>query len=60
MDKHKLGKAKNSINQLDANKTSSGVSNTEMSIMYNLSNMTSDIADVNLKEKSKLNNKYVD
>ena len=40
MKNNKLGKSKNSINQLDANKSSSGVSNTEMSVMYNLSNIT--------------------
>lgn len=57
MNKNKLGKTKKSINQLDANKSSSGVSNTEMSIMYNISNMTSDITDVDLEEKTKLNNK---
>ncbi|MBZ9632740.1 hypothetical protein [Clostridium sp. FP1] len=51
MNKNKLGKSKNSINQLDANKSNSGVSNTEMAIMYKLSNMTSDISDVNLEEK---------
>ncbi|MGV8981544.1 hypothetical protein [Clostridium sp.] len=51
MKNNKLGKAKNSINQLDANKSSSGVSNTEMSIMYNISNMTTDITDSNLKEE---------
>jgi hypothetical protein len=54
MNKTKLGKSKYSINQLDANKTSSGVSDTEMAIMYNLSNMTSDITDVALEEKKKL------
>ena len=57
MNKNKLGKAKKSINQLDANKGSSGVSNTEMSIMYNISNMTSDITDVDLEEKIKLSDK---
>lgn len=51
MNIKKLGKAKNSINRLDANKSSSGVSNTEMSIMYNLSNTTSDVADVDLDGK---------
>ncbi|MBU3146137.1 hypothetical protein [Clostridium sp. CF012] len=51
MNKNKLGKAKYSINNLDANKGSSGVSNTEMSIMYNLSNMTSDVADVAFDRK---------
>jgi len=53
MNEHKLGKAKKSINQLDANKGSSGVSNTQMSIMYNLSNITddSDIIDVALEQK---------
>ncbi|MGH4121525.1 MAG: hypothetical protein ACREV6_01090 [Clostridium sp.] len=56
MDKNKLGKSKNSINQLDANKSNSGVSNTEMAIMYQLSNMTSDISDVAL-EKKDLKNK---
>ena len=53
MDKNKLGKAKNSINQLDANKTNSGVSSTEMATMYNISNMTSDISNVPLDEKKK-------
>lgn len=43
MNKKKLGKAKNSINNLDANKSNSGVLNTEMAIMYNLSNITSDV-----------------
>lgn len=59
MNEHKLGKAKKSINQLDANKGSSGVSNTQMSIMYNLSNITddSDIIDVALEEKRNPNNK---
>ena len=57
MNKNKLGKAKKSINQLDANKGSSGVSNTEMSIMYNISNVTSDISDVDLEEKIKLSDK---
>ncbi|GCD12833.1 hypothetical protein [Clostridium tagluense] len=51
MDKNKLGKSKNSINELDANKSNSGVSNTEMAIMYKLSNMTSDIRDLTLEEK---------
>ncbi len=46
MNKHKLGKAKNSINNLDANKSNSGVLNTEMSVMYNLSNMTTPASDV--------------
>ena len=59
MNENKLGKAKKSINQLDANKGSSGVSNTQMSIMYNLSNITSDsdIIDVTLEEKRNLNDK---
>jgi|GEM_PF-1652716 len=57
MNKDKVGKAKNSINELDANKGSSGVSKTEMSIMYNLSNRTTDISDVTLEEKEKLNKK---
>ena len=56
MDKNKLGKAKNSINELDANKTSSGVSDTEMGIMYNLSNKTTDINDVVKEEKIKSEN----
>ena len=59
MNKNKLGKTKNSINELDANKGSSGVSNTEMAIMYNISNVTSDIADVDLEEKIKSNNNSV-
>ncbi|WP_291635824.1 hypothetical protein [Clostridium sp.] len=57
MSKNKLGKAKNSINELDANKGSSGVSDTEMAIMYNLSNMTSDINDVDTNQKKKLEDK---
>ncbi|MFT5872889.1 MAG: hypothetical protein ACI8WT_001827 [Clostridium sp.] len=57
MNKNKLGKAKNSINELDANKSSSGVSDTEMAIMYNLSNMTSDITDVATNQKKKLEDK---
>lgn len=55
MNKNKLGKAKNSINRLDANKSNSGVLDTEMAIMYNLSNMTDDIADVTLEEKKTKN-----
>jgi len=51
MNKKKLGKAKNSINNLDANKTNSGVLNTEMAIMYNLSNMTSDVNDEVIDKK---------
>lgn len=51
MNKRKLGKANKSINQLDANKSSSGVSDNHMAIMYKLSNMTSDIADASLEEK---------
>ena len=50
MNKRKLGKAKNSINNLDANKSNSGVLNTEMSVMYNLSNMTTAASDVPSKE----------
>jgi len=57
MDKKKLGKAKNSINELDANKSSSGVSDTEMAIMYKLSNMTSDIVDEPIEDKLILNTK---
>jgi len=60
MDKNKLGKAKKSVNELDANKFSSGVSNTQMSIMYNLSNRTTDINDVALEEKEKLDDKKVE
>ena len=59
MNKNKLGKAKNSVNELDANKGSSGVADTQMAIMYNLSNMTSDINDVVLEEKKKLDNKSI-
>jgi len=55
MNKNKLGKSKKSINQLDANKGSSGVSNTQMAIMYNMSNMTGDIDDVHLEEKNSNN-----
>jgi hypothetical protein len=51
MNKKKLGKAKNSINNLDANKSNSGVSNTEMAIMYNLSNVTSDVNEDVIAEK---------
>ncbi|MGK0467868.1 hypothetical protein [Clostridium sp.] len=43
MNKKKLGKSKNSINNLDANKSNSGVLDTEMAIMYNLSNVTNDL-----------------
>lgn len=57
MDKNKLGKAKNSINELDANKSNSGVSDTEMAIMYKLSNMTNDVVDVPIEEKLKLKTK---
>jgi len=46
MNRNNLGKAKNSINELDANKGSSGVSNTEMSIMYKLSNLTSETTEM--------------
>jgi hypothetical protein len=53
MNNKKLGKSKNSINKLDANKSNSGVLNTEMSIMYNLSNKTSDINDRSVDEKAK-------
>lgn len=53
MKKNKLGKAKYSINQLDANKNSSGVSGTEMSIMYNLSNKIEDMDGVDLEDKRK-------
>jgi len=60
MDKNKLGKAKVSINKLDANKSSSGVSDTEMSVMYNLSNMTYDIENDPLGGKSKSKNKLAD
>lgn len=56
MKNNKLGKAKNSINRLDANKSSSGVSNTEMSIMYNISNKTSINTDSNL-DQIKIKNK---
>jgi len=59
MNKNKLGKTKNSINELDANKGSGGASNTQMSIMYNLSNKTTDINDVALEEKEKLDDKTV-
>ena len=51
MPKNKLGKTKNSINKLDANKSNSGVSNTQMSIMYNLSNAISDSNDVSSEKK---------
>jgi hypothetical protein len=53
MTKNKLGKAKNSINKLDANKSTSGVSDTEMAIMYNLSNRTDDITDIALEEEKR-------
>ncbi|MGH4117174.1 hypothetical protein [Clostridium sp.] len=52
MDKKKFGKAKNCINNLDANKSNSGVLKTEMAIMYNLSNITSDINDTAAEEKA--------
>ena len=57
MNRNNLGKAKNSINELDANKGSSGVSNTEMSIMYKLSSMTDQIADVPCDKKRGVNGK---
>ncbi|MGH4051169.1 MAG: hypothetical protein ACREVX_07420 [Clostridium sp.] len=57
MDKNKLGKSKNSINELDANKSNSGVSDTEMAIMYKLSNMTRDVVDFPIEEKLKLKTK---
>lgn len=57
MNKKKLGKAKFSINRLDANKSNCGVSNTEMAIMYNLSNINSDINDTAVEEKA---NKFDD
>ena len=57
MNKHKLGKANKSINQLDANKSCSGVSDNHMAIMYKLSNMASDIADVPLQKKHHLDKK---
>jgi hypothetical protein len=57
MNKHKLGKANKSINQLDANKSCSGVSNNHMAIMYKLSNMTIDTSDVPLDENPQINNK---
>ncbi len=57
MNKNKLGKTKNSVNELDANKGSSGASNTQMSIMYKLSNMTSDISDTNSEEGTRSNKK---
>ncbi|MBK5242033.1 hypothetical protein [Clostridium sp.] len=57
MNNKKLGKAKKSINRLDANKSNSGVLNTEMAIMYNLSNMTSNINDTAVEEKA---NKFDD
>lgn len=55
--KHKCGKANRSVNQLDANKSNSGVSDNHMAIMYKLSNLTSDIVDVPLQENEHLNNK---
>ena len=51
MNKKKLGKSKNSINNLDANKSNSGVLNTEMAIMYNLSNVTSDVNEEVIDKK---------
>ena len=59
MNIKKLGKAKNSINELDANKGSSGVSDTQMALMYNLSNKASEISDDNLEDKTKLNNNSI-
>lgn len=53
MKKNKLGKANYSINRLDANKSSSGVSNTEMAIMYKLSNRIEDMDNVDLGDKRK-------
>ena len=51
MNKKKLGKAKNSINNLDANKSNSGVLNTEMAIMYKLSNVISDVNEDVINKK---------
>ena len=51
MIKNRFGKAKKSIN---AYKSGSGISDTEMASMYDLPEKTSDIADVNLEEKNKL------
>jgi hypothetical protein len=55
MNKHKMGKANKSVNQLDANKSNSGVSDNHMAIMYKLSNMASDITAISLEEKDQLN-----
>ena len=57
MNKNKLGKTRNSVNELDANKGSSGVANTQMAIMYKLSNMTSDVSDANAEEETRSNKK---
>ncbi|MCB2295988.1 hypothetical protein LGK95_21275 [Clostridium algoriphilum] len=57
MNRNKLGKTKNSVNELDANKGSSGVADTQMAIMYKLSNMTSDVSDANLGNETKSNKK---
>jgi hypothetical protein len=51
MNKKKLGKSKNSINNLDANKSNSGVLNTEMAIMYKLSNVISDVNEDVINKK---------
>lgn len=53
MNNKKLGKTKYSINRLDANKSNSGVLNTEMAIMYNLSNKASDISHSAVDEKTR-------
>ncbi|MBZ9687003.1 hypothetical protein G9F72_011775 [Clostridium estertheticum] len=56
MNENKLGKTNITINELDDDKGSSGVSNIEMAVMYNMYNMLSDITNVALEEKRKLNN----
>ncbi len=54
MNKNKFKKAKTSINKLDDNSGNSSVLDTQMAIMYKLSNMNGDITDVTLEEKRKL------
>lgn len=59
MIKNKFEKERNSINELDTNKVRSDIYDVEMASMYDLPEMTSDITDVTLEEKKKLNNKSV-
>jgi hypothetical protein len=55
MTKNKLEKIKISVNKLDDNSSDSSVLDTQMAIMYKLSNMNGDIADVILEQKRNVN-----